>query len=115
VDGGGGLVVRQPHLGEGARLVLADEDAIGGMAGHRHPRTGRCRAARRRNRRRCGPRRGCQAEPGAQIHHIEIAPRRQGRTGAAPLPIGDEIERPGAPRRAQRLAGDGDEGGQGRS
>jgi hypothetical protein len=26
--------VRQPHLGEGARLGAADEDAIGGVAGH---------------------------------------------------------------------------------
>ena|SRR5882724_1848029 len=53
------------------------------------------------------------AEPGAQIQHIEIAPRRQGGTGAAAVPIRDEIERFRARFvGARRLAGDGDGGGQ---
>ncbi len=79
----------------------------------RAPCTWCCRAAGRRNRRRRGPRRGWPAEPGAQIQHIEITPRRQSGAGAAAVPIGDEIERLRARLvRVERLAGDGDGGGQ---
>jgi hypothetical protein len=109
-DGGGGAfmggaIVRQPPLGEGARLGLADPPgkARGQAPGSSpragpgfNPRTGLgchrrrgrarshctscCRAAGRRNRRRRGPRiesGAGAAEPGMQLQHIEIAPRRQ--------------------------------------
>jgi hypothetical protein len=118
VDGGGGdveggAVVRQPHLGEGARLGLADEDAIGGVAGHGHRAHGAAAQPAEEIAVGADLVEAGAAEPGPQIHDIEIAPRRQGRAGAAALPIGDEIERLRARLvRAERLAGDGDRGGQ---
>ena len=94
-------------------MGLADEDAIGGVAGHGHRAHGAAAQPAEEIAVDAGLVEAGAAEPGAQIQHIEIAPRRQGGAGAAAVPIGDEIERLRAGFvRAERLAGDGDWGGQ---